>query len=110
RNSVVTLYNGYVTNSIADMLEQLMVMFFNRRLTIFGLSHDELANHDINHTKHHEYQRHSQVHAHCHRNKRDQSYDCGEMLAHEFEPERKQRIRCSYQRMKCVGCPAFLMP
>lgn len=89
------------------MLEELVVMLFNRGLSILGLAHDKLADHHIDDAKHDQHQRHAHIHGHGHRNERCQCHHGRQVLAHEFEPEGEEESVARISVCSALEVPRF---
>ena len=109
-DAVVALQHGNVADRIGHMLENLMVVALDRLLAGAGLAHDQPADGDVEHAKHHQNHRHAEVERQRGRHQQQQRDEGRQMLAHEFEPQREQRIDGSKQRVQRVGRAALVMP
>ena len=109
-DAVVALQHRDVADRIRHMGKYVVVVALDGLLAFVGLAHDQPADDDIERAEHHQHHRHPDVERQRGRHEEHQRHEGGKMLAHEFEPQRKQRIDRAQQRVQRVGGAALMMP
>ena len=109
-DAIVALQHRDVSDRIRHMREDVVVVALDRLLALFGLAHDQPADHHIGRAEHHQHQRHPDVERQGRRNQQHQRNGGREMLAHEFEPEREQRFDGPEQRVQRVRGSVLMVP
>ena len=109
-DAVVALQHGYVADCIRHVGKDGVVVALDRLLAVVGLVHDQPPDRDVESAEQHQHHRHPEIERERRRHQQHEGHDGRQMLTHEFEPERKQRLDRAQQRMQRVGSAAFLMP
>ncbi len=108
-DAVVALQHGDVADRVRHMREDVVVMALDRLLPFLGLAHDQPPDHHIGDPEHHQHHGHP-VDRERGRHQENQRHRCREVLAHEFQPKREQRLDSAQQRVQRVRGAALMVP
>ncbi|MNK74299.1 hypothetical protein D3C87_938080 [compost metagenome] len=92
------------------MGKNAVIVLFNRSLAILGAAHHPLADEPVDDAEANQNETEAHVHGHGGRHKQHQRDESGQMRAHEFEPEAKQRFAGAQQRVEGVRRAALMVP
>jgi len=109
-DAVVALQHGDVADGIAHMVEDLVVVPLDRLLAFAGLAHDQPANGDVERAERDQHHRHAQIERQRGRDQKNQRHESRQVLAHEFEPERRQGVDRAQHRVERVRGASLVVP